>query len=48
MLNEPIVDGKGRLKIEDTMWELRGPDLPQGAWVKVTGVDGMRLMVEAA
>ena len=48
VLNEPVVDGKGRLKIEDTIWELRGPDLPQGARVKVTGVEGMRLKVEAA
>ncbi len=48
VLAEPVVDGKGRLRIEDTIWELRGPDLPQGARVKVTGVEGMRLKVEAA
>ena len=48
VLAEPVVDGKGRLRIEDTIWELRGPDLPQGARVKVTGVDGMRLKIEAA
>lgn len=48
VLAEPVVGGKGRLRIEDTIWELRGPDLPQGARVKVTGVEGMRLKVEAA
>ncbi len=48
VLAEPVVDGKGRLGIEDTIWELRGPDLPRGAKVRVTGVDGMRLVVEAA
>lgn len=47
VLSEPVVDGKGRLRIEDTIWDVRGPDLPQGSRVRVTGVDGMRLTVEA-
>jgi membrane protein implicated in regulation of membrane protease activity len=46
ILEEPIRNGRGKLKIEDTYWELIGPELPKGAWVLVTGVEGSRLTVE--
>lgn len=45
VLAQPIVDGRGRLKIDDTLWEVQGADMPAGAHVKVTGVDGLRLTV---
>lgn len=45
-LHEPIVDGRGRINIDGTLWEVRGPDSPKGAHMKVTGVDGLRLNVE--
>lgn len=48
VLAEPIVNGRGKLAIEDTVWEVGGADQPKGARVKVTGVDGMRLLVEPA
>jgi membrane protein implicated in regulation of membrane protease activity len=44
-LKEPVRDGRGKLSIEDTVWEIEGPDMPAGTRVKVTSVDGMRLMV---
>jgi membrane protein implicated in regulation of membrane protease activity len=47
-LREPIVDGLGKLAIEDTIWEVEGPDLAAGARVKVTAVRGMKLIVAAA
>ena len=47
-LKEPIRDGRGKLIIDDTVWEILGPDAPAGAHVKVTGTDGMRLMVVAS
>ncbi len=47
-LDQPIVDGVGRARVEDTMWRILGPDLPAGARVRVTGVDGASLKVEAA
>ncbi len=47
-LNEPIVDGRGRVNIDGTLWEVRGPDSPKGTHVRVTGVDGLRLNVEQA
>ena len=47
-LAEPIKDGRGRLTIEDTVWDIAGPDSPKGAHVQVTAIDGMRLIVERA
>lgn len=47
-LAEPIVDGRGRLKVHDTMWKILGPDLPAGSHIRITGVDGVMLEVEAA
>ncbi|MGH6908424.1 MAG: NfeD family protein [Aestuariivirga sp.] len=47
VLQDPILEGHGRLTIDGTIWEIRGPDTSKGARVKVTGVDGLRLIVEA-
>lgn len=46
VLERPIENGQGRLRIDDTLWMVEGPDLPAGSWVTVTGVDGQRLKVE--
>jgi len=48
VLGEAIVDGRGRLTIDSTIWEVQGPDTPKGARVTVTGVDGLKLTVEPA
>jgi inner membrane protein len=47
-LDEAIVDGRGRLKIDDTVWLVAGPDLPAGTHVRVTGVDTTLLVIEPA
>lgn len=47
-LTEPIVDGRGRVSIDGTLWEIVGPDAPKGARVRVTGVDGLKLTVVPA
>ena len=44
-LERPIVDGRGRLKVDDTVWLVEGPDLPVGTRVQVTGVDNTLLRV---
>ena len=44
-LHQPIADGCGKLTIEDTVWDIEGPDLPAGTRVKVTAVKGMSLIV---
>lgn len=48
-LNEPMINGQGMLHIDDTRWKIEGEqDLPAGAKVRVTGVDGTVLTVERA
>ncbi len=46
-LSEPIRDGRGRMKVADTVWRVSGPDLPAGARVRVVGVEGTVLRVTA-
>ena len=44
-LVDPIVNGRGSVKIGDSIWRVSGPELPKGARVKVTGCDGTVLKV---
>lgn len=46
VLNAPIENGSGRVKLGNRIWEVRGPNLPVGARVRVTGVDGSILLVD--
>jgi len=46
-LEKPIVGGGGTVKIDDTIWRLRGPDVPGGSRVKVVRADAATLVVEA-
>lgn len=46
-LVEPIADGQGKVRVADTVWLVRGEDAPEGARVRVTGVDGAMLRVES-
>ncbi len=47
-LTDPIVDGIGRLNIDDTVWRVSGPDLPAGEQVIVEGMSGTILHVKQA
>ncbi len=44
-LVEPIVNGAGKLIVDDTTWKIEGDDLAAGTKVRVTGVDGTSLTV---
>jgi membrane protein implicated in regulation of membrane protease activity len=48
VLAEAIVNGRGKAHVGDGQWLVEGPDLPIGAEVRVVGVDGTTLKVEAA
>ena len=48
VLVEPIAEGVGKARVEDGVWRVHGPELPVGARVRVTGIDGATLRVEAA
>ena len=46
VLAEPIVDGVGHIRINDSNWRITGPNLPSGSRVRVVGTDGSMLTVE--
>ena len=46
MLDKPIVDGSGTIRLDDTIWRVTGPDVPAGSRVKVAHADGASLLVE--
>ncbi len=49
VLGEPIVDGQGRVRIDDSNWRIAGPNLPSGRRIRVVAVvDGAVLRVEPA
>ena len=45
-LQTPMVNGTGRLSVDDTTWKIKGPDCSAGSRVRVVGVDGVVLQVE--
>ena len=44
-LESAIVNGEGRVKIGDAFWQVQGPDLPQGALVRVVSAESAVLRV---
>ncbi|WP_150290741.1 NfeD family protein [Sphingobium estronivorans] len=47
-LVEPIDNGRGRVKVGDSVWSCRGPDAPAGTKVRVIGAEASVLNVELA
>lgn len=47
-LQEPIAEGRGRIRLDDTHWPVLGPDLPVGTKVRIISWNGRDLTVEAA
>ena len=47
-LNEPLVNGIGKVKVDDTTCKVSGEDMAAGAKVRVIAVDGTIFKVEAA
>ncbi len=45
-LKEPINQGFGSVKLDDTTWRVSGSDLPKDTMVKIIGYDGTVLKVE--
>jgi hypothetical protein len=46
-LFEPIANGRGRVKLDGSIWLVEGPDLPAGAKIRVKAATGHLLLVEA-
>ncbi len=47
-LESAIVGGAGSVRIGDSVWRVAGTDGAAGTLVKITGIDGSTLLVEAA
>ncbi|MBO3761849.1 NfeD family protein [Ciceribacter sp. L1K22] len=45
-LHEPITDGRGRVRLDDTYWSVMGPDMPAGSRVRIIESRGRELRVE--
>lgn len=45
-LNSAIENGVGTVNVDDSRWNVRGPDLAAGKSVRVVDVDGVNLIVE--
>ncbi len=48
VLVEAIEQGSGKARLGDGVWKVSGPELPAGARVRVTGVNGTILTVSPA
>lgn len=46
VLADPISNGRGRIRLDDTWWSVSGPDLPAGMKVRVAEWTGSELIVE--
>ena len=46
-LDHPIVDGVGKIRVDDSSWKIEGEDRPAGAKIRVVGIDSTVLKVEA-
>lgn len=46
-LEEPLVNGVGKVKVDDTTWKITGLDYPAGTRIRVVAVQGTILEVEA-
>ena len=46
-LQEPIVEGRGRIRLDDTWWSVNGEDMPAGTRVRIAAARGRTLVIEA-
>jgi len=47
-LKEPIVNGEGKIKVDDSTWKITGADIDAGETVRVIAVEGTTLIVEGS
>lgn len=48
LVDQAILNGRGRVRVDDTLWSAEGPDAPAGTRVTITGTKGTVLVVERA
>lgn len=45
-LQNPVVNGSGKIHVDDSIWKISGPDCGAGTQVRVIGVNGVILEIE--
>ncbi len=45
-LEQAIINGQGKIRIDDSIWKVKGIDCPVGTRVKVIGAESIVLLVE--
>ena len=45
-IEEPIENGIGKVRVEDTVWRARGEGAPAGSQVRIVGIEGATFEVE--
>lgn len=45
-LKEPIVDGQGKVQIDDSTWKIEGDDCPAGVKIRIASVSNVIFKVE--
>ena len=48
VLEEAIANGRGKVRVGDSIWMVEGDDMPAGEKVRVTDISGITFIVEAA
>jgi membrane protein implicated in regulation of membrane protease activity len=48
VVEDAITGGRGRVRVDDTLWLASGADAPKGAHVRITGAHGTVFIVEPA
>ena len=48
VLEQPILNGHGKVRVNDALWTITGEDLPAGARVTVVATEGITLKVQPA
>lgn len=46
LVHNEIINGQGKVKVGDSLWNARGPNCAQGQSVKVVGIEGTTFLVE--
>jgi len=47
-LKEPIINGEGKITVDDSTWKITGADIDAGETVRVIAVEGTTLVVEGS
>lgn len=45
-LSQPIIDGIGKIRLDDSTWKVQGPDCPAGTRIRITGLNNVVFTIE--